>query len=118
MGNTLKLIPLSGSTHGKMIKIVELSTPGTLIHTALASTTDGQGDRIYLWAHNSHSSSLNIALEMGGVAVPDDQLVFTLTTKQTLPLLSGFFLRNALVVRAIGGAANLITVFGHVVRSS
>lgn len=118
MGNTLKLIPLSGSTHGKMIKIAALSTPGTLIHTALASTTDGQGDRIYLWAHNSHTTTLNIALEMGGTTVPDDQLIFTLTTKQTLQILSGFFLRNALVLRAIGGAADLITVHGHVVRCS
>jgi len=48
---------LSGSTDGKPIKVVATATAGTTIHTAVAGTTAGTFDEIWLYAYNGHSSS-------------------------------------------------------------
>ena len=43
---TYALTTLSGSTNGRLIKVVATATAGTLIHTAHATSLD----KLFLWA--------------------------------------------------------------------
>ena len=60
---------LSGSTDGKPILIAATSTPGTAIHTAVAGTTAGTYDEIWLWVHNTNclEAKLEVAPGKGDV---------------------------------------------------
>lgn len=114
MATAVKRI-LSGSTNGKPIKVVATATAGTTIHTAVAGTTPGTYDEIWLWAYNGHSADLLLTIEFGGATVPDQ------TIKQTIPFQKGLFLvvpglilQNGMVVAAFAASANLITISGFV----
>lgn len=115
---SLDKIPLSGSTHGRPIKIGSVATPGTLLHTAYSTTTDGKGDSLVIDVYNFHTSALAVAIEFGGVTSPDDNLVVTIPAKEKVRVIDGLLIRNGLEVRAIGGAANLLMAAGWVIRSS
>lgn len=45
---TITRAVLSGSSDGEMIPVIAVASPGTLIHTAHATSLDA----IYLWASN------------------------------------------------------------------
>ena len=106
---------LSGSTSGKAIKIATTATPGTLIHTAVAGTTPGTYDEIWLWGFNSVSSDVLLTVEFGGVSVPDDIMYTTLLGRYGwIPLAPGYILQNSLVVRAFANQANVATIIGFV----
>lgn len=106
---------LSGSTDGKPIKVVATATAGTLVHTAVASTTAGTFDEVWLWAHNSTSSVVTLTIEFGGVASPDDLVKIDLPIGAGLvPVLPGLVLQNGLVVRAFASVANVANVVGFV----
>lgn len=107
--------PLSGSTHGKGIKIGATSTPGTLLHTAVNSTSDL--DEIWCWVSNLDSVARTITLEWGGTTDPDDLLVKTTNVQANSAeglLVPGLVLRNNLVVRAFASSANVLIVSGFV----
>lgn len=106
---------LSGSTNGRLIKVVATATAGTLIHTAVTGTTNI--DEIHLLAVNSSGSNVKLTLEYGGVASPDDLIEETIPAESGLYLtLPGLVLQNALVVRAFAGTANVIMIGGYVHR--
>jgi hypothetical protein len=106
---------LSGSTDGKAIKVVEVATPGTLIHTAVAGTTAGTFDEIWLWAYNSSTAAITLTLEFGGAVVPDQNIIISIPYKSGLiPLIPGLILQNGMVVKAFASEANLITIIGFV----
>jgi hypothetical protein len=106
---------LSGSTDGKPIKVVETGTAGTTIHTAVAGTTAGTFDEIWLWAYNGHSADVVLTVEFGGATVPDQNIVMTIPTKDGLiPVVPGLILQNGMVVKAFAGSANLVTISGFV----
>jgi hypothetical protein len=106
---------LSGATDGRMIKVVQTATAGTTIHTAVAGTTAGTFDEIWLWAVNSSAAAVKLTIEYGGVASPDDLIEFTVPAENGLYLiLPGLILQNGLVVRAWAGSANVIMVGGFV----
>jgi hypothetical protein len=115
MATAYTLIPLSGSTHGRPIKVVQTATAGTLIHTANAVTADDTGDLIELYATNTSAANVVLTLEVGGVTSPDDLVKHTIPAGGTIPL-GEYLLRNALVLRAFAGSANVINVFGKVYR--
>lgn len=105
---------LSESTDGKAIKIAATATPGTAIHTAVAGTTAGTYDEIWLWAYNAHSADVVLTVELGGAAAPD-------VIKQTIPfqkglflVIPGFILQNGAVIHAWAGTANVISIVGFV----
>lgn len=117
MARTYTKTVLSGSTHGKGIKIAATATPGTLIHTAIASTTDM--DEVWLWCSNLDSSARTITVEWGGTTDPDDLTQKTASVaanSSMLLLIPGLILRNALVVRAFGSVADVLIVAGYVNR--
>jgi hypothetical protein len=107
--------PLSGSTNGRPIKVVQTATPGTLIHTAVAGTDDN--DEIWLWARNGHTAAVVLTLEWGGVSVPDDVIVNSVPIGAGLFLqIPGWILQNGLIVRAFAATGNVITLGGYVNR--
>ena len=106
---------LSGSTDGKPIKVVQTGTAGTTIHTAVAGTTAGTFDEIWLWAYNGHTTTVVLTIEFGGATVPDQNIVVTLASKSGLvPIVPGLILQNGMVVAAFAGSANLVTISGFV----
>jgi hypothetical protein len=104
---------LSGSTNGRNIKIVQTATAGTLVHTAVAGTTNW--DEIYIFATNTDTVTRTLTIEWGGVTSPDDLIEIDLEAlKGAYLVIPGWLLQNALVVRAFGSAANVIEVNGYV----
>ena len=106
---------LSGSTDGKAIKVVQTATAGDTIHTAVAGTTAGTFDEIWIWAYNGHTADVVLTLEWGGATVPDQNIVMTIPAKAGLLLVvPGLILQNGMVVKAFAGTANVITLSGFV----
>jgi hypothetical protein len=115
MPTTVSRIPLSGSTHGRGIKIAATATAGTLVHTATSSTTDC--DVVTLYAFNSSASAVNLTIEWGGVSDPDDLIKLSIPATSGLTLVCpDLVIRNSLVVRAFAGTTNVVTVQGFVNR--
>jgi hypothetical protein len=111
---TFTKLKLSGSTDGKAVKVAATATAGTTIHTAHATALD----EIWLYAHNSSSSTVKLTLEFGGTAAPDDHIEINIGAEGTgLVLVSpGLLLTNSLVVKAFAATANVITLTGYVNR--
>ena len=106
---------LSGSTDGKPVLVVATATAGTTIHTAVAGTTAGTFDEIWLWAYNGHTASVTLTIEFGGATVPDQNIIVTLASKSGLiPVVPGLILQNGMVVKAFAGTTNVITIIGFV----
>lgn len=112
---TAKKRKLSGSTDGKAIKITQTATAGDTIHTAVAGTTEGTFDEIWLWAYNGHSEDVVLTIEFGGATVPDQNIVMTIPFKSgPVPIVPGFILQNGQSVKAFAGVANVVTLMGFV----
>jgi hypothetical protein len=106
---------LSGSTDGKPIKVVQTATAGDTIHTAVAGTTAGTFDEIWLWAYNGHTANVVLTIEFGGATVPDQNIVVTIPFKEGLfAVVPGLILQNGMVVKAFAAMANVITISGFV----
>ena len=106
---------LSGSTDGRGIKVVATATAGTTIHTAVAGTTAGTYDEIWLYAYNSDTSNRELTIEFGGTTAPDDNITVTIAAKAGLMLIvPGLILQNGSVVKAFAAAANVVVIFGFV----
>lgn len=106
---------LSGSTDGMPIKVVATSTAGTTIHQAVAGTTPGTFDEVWLYAYNGHTTAVTLTIEYGGATVPDQNIVQTLPAKSGLTLIvPGLILQNGLYVKAFASSANVITISGFV----
>jgi hypothetical protein len=106
---------LSGSTDGKPIKVVQTATAGDTIHTAVAGTTAGTFDEIWLYAYNGHTTTVTLTIEFGGATVPDQNIILTLATKSGLiPIVPGLILQNGMVVKAFASVANVVTISGFI----
>ena len=104
--------PLSASTHGRGIKVVATATAGTTIHTGQASTT--LTDVVTLYAYNSDTVTRRLTLEWGGTTAPDDNMVFDIPSKSTIPIVVDLIIRNSLVIAAFCDTANVVSIFGFV----
>ena len=114
---TYSRILLSGSTNGREIPVATTSTPGTLIHTAVAGAASF--DEVYLWASNVTGSAATLTLEWGGVTDPGDHMVKSVSipaNSPPIPIATGQVLNNSLVLRAFSGTANAINLVGYVNR--
>jgi hypothetical protein len=106
---------LSESTDGKAIKVVQTGTTGDTIHTAVASTTAGTYDEIWLWAYNGHTADVALTIEFGGASVPDQNIKVTIPFKAGLiPITPGLILQNGVVVKAFAATTNVVTIIGFV----
>lgn len=115
MATTVSRIPLSGSTHGRAVKVAATSSAGTTIHTATSSTSDC--DVITLYAYNSSASAVNLTLQWGGTTSVDDDIKLSIPATSGLTLVvPDLVLRNSLIVKAYAGTADVVTIHGFVNR--
>ena len=115
MPTTITRIPLSGSTHGRGIKVAATASAGDTIHTATSSTTDC--DVITLYAYNSSASAVNLTLQWGGTTSPDDDIKLSIPATSGLTLLCpDLVLRNSLIIKAFAGTTNVVTIHGFANR--
>jgi len=107
---------LSGSTDGKPIKVTGTATASAdTIHTAVAGTTAGTYDEIWIFAQNNSDEPITLTIEFGGTTVPDNVIVCTLASKAGPQLIiPGLILQNAKVVKAFASTTNVISLTGHV----
>jgi hypothetical protein len=114
---TVERMLLSGSTHGRRIKVAATSTPGTEIHEATSGADEI--DWITLYAYNAHTSVLELAIEWGDDNDPDDVTRHSISIKDGDSLIvASLPLRNGLVVRAFCAEADKITISGFVERAT
>lgn len=108
---------LSGSTNGRNIKVTATSTPGTLIHTAVAGTSSI--DEITIYATNTSTSAVKLTIEFGGTTDPDDLIEVTIPAESGEQLvIPRLRLQNELIVRAFAGTTAVININGSVDRIS
>lgn len=106
---------LSGSTNGKAIKVVQTGTAGTLLHTAVAGTSDL--DEVWIYFVNSSSNAVKITVEWGEATAPDGNIEGTINGEGGLILfVPGLLLQNGLEIRAFAASANVILAHGFVNR--
>lgn len=108
---------LSGSSDGRGIKVAADSSPGTMIHTALASVAANEWDEIFIQAVNSSSSGVKLTVEWGGTSSPDDHIEVTIPAESGFSeVIPGHVLQNGAVVRAFAATADVIILHGYVNR--
>lgn len=109
MATVTPVVP-SASVDGAPLKIVATATPGSLFHTARASGID----EVFLWLTNTAAVDHQVTIEFGGVAAPDNHIIFVVPAKDTILALAGLRLQNSKVCRAFCAAANVVNMVGSV----
>ena len=118
---TFSKVKLSESTTGRMIKVAQTATAGTLIHAT--GTSSSILDELWLYATNDDTSDILLTIEFGGVTSGDDLIRQTVTARSGLVLVvPGLILHGtgsaAVNVRAFAATANKINIGGYVNRIS
>jgi hypothetical protein len=104
---------LSGSTDGMDILITTITTPGNLIHTAVAGTTPGTFDEVFLWAANTSPTPVTITIEFGDnahgvpVVIPGGYI-------GDLAIKPGKILQNSATVKVFASVPNVVFVGGYI----
>ncbi len=119
MANATSILPLSGSAQGLGIKVVATATAGTILHTTTISAT--LVDQVYVWATNTDAVDRTLTVEFGGVLAPDNTVVMTIPARagMTYVIAGAILLGNGATsktVRAFASAANVIVIYGQVLR--
>jgi hypothetical protein len=108
---------LSASSDGRGIKVAATASPGTLIHTALASVAAVEWDEIWLRAVNTSGSAVKLTIQWGGTTSPDDEVEITIPAESGFTeVIPGHVLQNVVEVRAFAATANVIVMHGFVNR--
>ncbi len=110
---TYQLVKLSGGNDGRNIKVIAISTPGTLIHTANATHLE----EICLEACNTDTIDRKLTIEWGGTTAPDDLMEITIPAESGWLPITRLLLTNGLAVRAFAATANVININGFVNRA-
>jgi hypothetical protein len=107
---------LSGSTDGLAIKVTGTGTGTTVTaHTAVAGTTAGVFDEIWLYANNTSTSSVKVTIEWGTATAADGNIEVTVLPEAGLvTVIPGLILQNSKVVKAFAGTADVILLTGFV----
>ena len=107
---------LSGSTDGKAIKLTGTDSAGAVtVHTAVAGTTVGTFDEIWLYANNTSASAVKLTVEWGTATAADGNIELTIAAEAGLVLVvPGLILQNAMVVEAFAATADVILLTGFV----
>jgi hypothetical protein len=116
---TFSKVNLSGSTGGRLIKVVQTATTGTTIHAT--GTSASILDEVWLYAVNSDTTARKLTIEFGGTSAPDDLIELTVAAESGLVLVvPGLTLVGtgsaARTVTAFAATANVISIGGYVNR--
>ena len=104
----------SALDHGAGIEITQTGTPGDLIHTAVAGTTAGTFDEIWIWAQNNHTAAVVLTIEFSSHDHAQN-IISTIPSKSGLVLVvPGLILQDTLDINAFAATANVVTLFGFV----
>jgi hypothetical protein len=114
MSSTALKRKLSGSTNGYGIEITQTSTAGNTIHQAVAGTTAGTYDEIWLWAQNNYTADVALTIEYGDADHAQNITVSVPFGAGLVPVVPGLILQNALYVKAFAATTAVITIFGFV----
>lgn len=113
MAQDFSKLKLSASTDGKQIKVAATASPGTLIHTAHATSLD----EVWLWCVNSDTTARKLTVEWGEATAPDGNVELTIPAESGYVLvIPGLLLTNSLTVKAFAASANLLLINGYVNR--
>lgn len=108
---------LSASNDGRGIKVAATATPGTLIHTALASTAANEWDEVWLRVVNTSGAAVKLTVEWGGTTAPDDLVELTIPGEDGFhEVIPGHVLQNGKEIRAFADTANALVIHGYVNR--
>lgn len=107
---------LSGSTDGLAIKVTGTNTAAAVtVNTAVAGTTVGTFDEIWLYATNTSASAVKLTIEWGTATAADGNIELTIAPEAGLVLvIPGLILQNSRVVKAFAGTADVILLTGYV----
>jgi len=107
---------LSGSTDGLPIKVTGTNTAGAVtVHTAVAGTTAGVFDEIWIYANNTSTSAVKLTIEYGTATAADGNIELTIAAEAGLVLvIAGLILQNSRVVKAFAGTADVLLITGYV----
>lgn len=103
---------------GLGVLVVATATAGTVVHTAanVATTID----EIWLYAVNTHTSSIKLTIEWGETTEPNGNIELTIAAESGLVLIApGLVLQgNATpkIIRAFAATASEIVIHGYVNR--
>ena len=102
-------IHASGSTDGRMIKVVATATPGTTLHTAVAGANNF--DEIVISAMNSDTVPRLLTIELGGTTDPDDLIEITVPAQDGLHIIvpkGTVRMNGGVTIAAFAAAANVV----------
>jgi hypothetical protein len=107
---------LSGSTDGLPIKVTGTNTAAAVtVHTAVAGTTAGVFDEIWVYANNTSTSAVKLTIEYGTATAADGNIELTIAAEAGLVLvIAGLVLQNSRVVKAFAGTADVLLITGFV----
>lgn len=107
---------LSGSTDGLAIKVGGPATGDAVtVHTAVAGTTVGTFDEIWLYANNTSATAVKLTIEWGTATAADGNIELTVQPEAGLvTIIPGLILQNAKVVKAFAATADVILLTGFV----
>ena len=107
---------LSGSTDGMAIKVGgPASANSVTVHTAVAGTTVGTFDEIWVYANNTSGASVKLTIEWGTATAADGNIEVTILPEAGLvTVIPGLILQNAKVVKAFAATADVILLSGFV----
>jgi len=107
---------LSDSVNGMGISVAVTGSPGTAVHTAVASGANGDMDECWVYAQNNHTADVALTVEYGSSGT-SDYITQTLTTKAGLTcIVPGLLLNNGTFITAFADVASVITILGFVNR--
>ena len=115
MSSTALKRALSGATTGIGIPLTTTATPGDLIHNAVAGTTAGTYDEIWLYATNNHTADVVVTVEYGAAHATNGNIVVTVPFKSGLvPIVPGLLLQNTLDINVFASVDDVITIYGFI----
>lgn len=105
----VNVIAPSGSTNGRMVKVVQTATAGTLLHTCTA--TANEYDCVTIWAVNNHTAAVDLTIELGGVTSPDDLVIYSGLRSKVgeVKIVDQARLQGGVAVRAFCSVANVVS---------
>jgi hypothetical protein len=107
---------LSASDKGRGIAVAATGSPGTLIHSALASQAINEWDAISIKAVNKSATAIKLTLEWGGTNAAD-QIEITIPAESGFTeVIVGHLLQEGAQVRAFAATANEVILHGFVHR--